>query len=119
MTKVNRSTDCGNSPKNKMVEDIAIALEMSDTNFLSAILDSEAIWNNWDGCETVGESIPGELHGQTKPDVLTIDHVMSHGRVGAVNGHAKRGRTQQRFCHVIEFTSTKYNKIRRVESYRG
>lgn len=119
MTTVNRSTDCGNSPKNKMVEDIAVALETGDTSFLSAILDSRAIWNYSDRSETSGENILNELHGQDKQDVLTIDRVISHGKVGAVNGHAKRGKTEQRFCHVIEFTSTKCNKIRRVESYRG
>ena len=119
MTNVNRSTACGNSPKNRMVEDIAVALESGDTRFLSAILDSGAIWNGADSGEVVGEDILSKLHGQGKQDVVTIDHVMSHGKVGAVNGHAKRGKIVQRFCHVIEFTSTKCNKIRRVESYRG
>lgn len=119
MTKVNRSTDCGNSPKNKMVEDIAVALETGDNNFLSAILDSGAVWNYSDRRAASGEDILSELHGQDKQDVVTIDHVMSHGKLGAVNGHAKRGKTEQRFCHVIEFTSTKCNKIWRVESYRG
>ena len=41
MTKLNRSSDCGNSPKNKVVEDIGIALERGDTEFLSSIIDSE------------------------------------------------------------------------------
>lgn len=119
MTEVNRSTDCGNSPKNRMVEDIAVALETGDTNFLSTILDSGAVWNYSGRREASGEDILSELHRQDKQDVLTIDHVMSHGKLGAVNGHAKRGKTEQRFCHVIEFTSTKCNKIWRVESYRG
>lgn len=119
MTNVNRSTACGNSPKNKMVEDIAVALETDDARFISAILDSGGVWNDADSGEVVWEDILSELRGQNKQDVVTIDHVMSHGKLGAANGHAKRGKTGQRFCHVIEFTSAKCNKIRRVESYRG
>lgn len=119
MTNVNRSTDCSNSPKNKLVEDIAVALETGDTHFMSALLDSGTVWHDAGSREILGEDIPGKLRGQDQPDVLTIDHAISHGKVGAVNGQARRGKTGQRFCHVIEFTSAKCHKIRRVESYRG
>lgn len=42
MARINRSTDSGNSPKNMVVEDIAVAIEMRDTGFLSTILDPGA-----------------------------------------------------------------------------
>ncbi len=119
MTKLNRSADCGNSPKNKMVEDIGIALEMCDTESLSTILDSEALWESSSSIKTHSEEILNALSTQGKPSSLTIDHVISHGKVGAVNGRAERSKGEQRFCHVIEFTSTKYNRVKRIESYGG
>lgn len=119
MTKLNRSTDCGNSPKNKMVEDIGIALEMRDTEFLSTILDPEAVWDSSSSIKTSAENILNALNTQHKPTVLTVAHVMSHGKVGAVNGQAERGKGEQRFCHVIEFTSTKCNRVKRIASYGG
>ncbi|WP_308365944.1 MULTISPECIES: hypothetical protein [unclassified Microbulbifer] len=117
MAQVNRSMDCGNSPKNKMVEDIAIALDTRDTDFLSSILDSEAVWSYVGGTATTSEAILDQVGVMNKPTSLTVDHVMSHGKVGAVNGNAKRGKSEQRFCHVIEFTSVKCNRVRRIESY--
>lgn len=117
MTRVNRSADCGNSPKNRMVEDIAVALETRDRAFLSGILEPEAIWNHVGGTVTTAEAIQDQVRALGKPTGLAIDCVMSHGKVGAVNGKVKRGKSEQRFCHVIEFTSVKCNRVRRIESY--
>jgi hypothetical protein len=119
MTKLNRSADCGNSPKNKMVEDIGIALERGDSELLSTILDSEAVWSYSSSITTSAEKILDTLRTLDKPAALTIDHVMSHGKVGAVNGCSERGRDEHRFCHIIEFTSTKCNRVKRIESYGG
>ncbi|MEN3158720.1 hypothetical protein ABC502_10085 [Alkalimonas sp. NCh-2] len=119
MTKLNRSADCGNSPKNKMVEDIGIALERRDAEFVSSILDYEAVWGYTGSITTTAEKILNTLSGLDKPAALTIDHVMSHGKVGAVNGFSERGKGKQRFCHIIEFTSTKCSRVKRIESYGG
>lgn len=116
MTKVNRSTDCGNSPKNKMVEDIGIALEIHDAEFLSTVLCDETEWN-YSGSKKAATEWRSRLGEKDKPASLTIDHVMTHGKLGAVNGCVQRGEIEQRFCHVIEFTSTKCNRVKRIESY--
>jgi hypothetical protein len=119
MTKINRSTDCGNSPKNKLVEDIGIAFELADTDFLSAILDFKAEWNYTNGSKITAEKVLATLTELDKPVSLTIDHVMSHGKVGAVNGKAKRRESEWRFCYVNELTTTKCNRIKRIESFGG
>lgn len=119
MVRVNRSANCGNSPKNKMAEDIAVALETRDIQFLSTILDSEATWNYVDGTVTPAEAILDHVGALNTPTSLTIDRVLSHGKVGAVNGDVARGKSKQRFCHVIEFTSVKCNQVCRIESYVG
>lgn len=102
-----------------MVEDIGIALEVRDTEFISSVLDSDAVWSYSSSINTTAEKILATLSMQNKPTVLTIDRVMSHGKVGAVNGHVERKQGEQRFCHIIEFTSTKCNQIKRIESYGG
>lgn len=119
MTKLIGSADCGNSPKNKMVEEIGIALEKRDTEFLASILDPEVVWGYSSSIRTTAENILDTLNTLDKPAALNIDHVMSHGKVGAVNGHAERSEGKQRFCHIIEFTSTKCNRVKRIESYGG
>ncbi|MDO3386090.1 hypothetical protein QWI17_09605 [Gilvimarinus sp. SDUM040013] len=119
MTRLNRSADCGNSPKNKMVEDIGIALEMRDAEYVSSILDSEAVWSYTSSITNAAEKILATLNSLDKPVALTIDHVISHGKIGAVNGFSEHGRGEQRFCHIIEFTSTKCNRVKRIESYGG
>ncbi|CAM3686057.1 nuclear transport factor 2 family protein [Rheinheimera salexigens] len=119
MARVNRSADCGNSPKNKMAEDIVVALETRDIEFLSTLLDSEATWNYVGGTVTTAEAILDHVGALNAPASVMIDRVMSHGKVGAVNGDAARGKSEQRFCHVIEFTSAKCNQVCRIESYAG
>lgn len=117
MTHINRSADCGNSPKNKMAEDIAIALETGDVDFFSSVLDEGALWNNASANLTAPEAILGKLNAMPKPATVTIDRVISHGKAGAVNGVVSRGRAERRFCHVIEFTSVKCSRVRRIETY--
>jgi hypothetical protein len=100
-----------------MAENIGIAIETRDTGFLSTILDSNAIWNYAKGSARTAEAILSELRILNKPSDLIIDHVISHGKVGAVNGHSTGSEGEQRFCYVIEFTSVKCNQVRRIESY--
>lgn len=119
MINVIRSTSCGNSPKNKMVEDIAVAIEVKDAEFLATVLDADAVWNCDNGATMSSEASLALLHSSDTRGDITIDCVMSHGKVGAANGIASRSKTAKRFCHVIEFTSVKCNRVRRIESYNG
>ncbi|RUO26528.1 hypothetical protein CWE09_07420 [Aliidiomarina minuta] len=102
-----------------MVENIAVAMEAKDTEFLSDVLDPETVWNDGIASLTSAEQILSQVSSRSGPDTVTIDHAMSHGKVGAVNGISINGEIEQRFCYVIEFTSTKCNRVRRLESYRG
>lgn len=119
MIQVNRSADCGNSPKNKIAEDIAVALETRNIEFVSTILDANATWNYEGGTVRTAESILNFLATLNTPLSITVDSVVSHGKAGAVNGETSREKGAQRFCYVIEFTSVKCNRICRIESYIG
>lgn len=119
MPKVNRSKDCGNSPKNKFAENIAIYIELSDSASLVEVLAQDAIWELADGASIKGDEVKGHIFASgEKPVSLTVDHVVTHGKAGAVNGtvEVKNG-VLKRFCHVIEFSNTKCDRVRRLVSY--
>jgi hypothetical protein len=48
---------------------------------------------------------------------VTIDHVVSHGKAGAVDGMIAFGRKRRAFCHVFEFGSAKGTHVNRIISY--
>ncbi len=48
---------------------------------------------------------------------LTIEHVISHGRVGAVNGAVQRGGKTNDFCDVFEFANAKAERVKSIRSY--
>ncbi|WP_306110300.1 MULTISPECIES: hypothetical protein [unclassified Roseovarius] len=117
MPRVIRSPDCGNSPKNRFVEDIAIALE-------TGIFDPEAFdpavtWETSSTRRIVGRTAVLEaLPAERAPAKVIVEHAISHGRVGAASGEVIRANGEtSRFCHVLEFTSLRANHVERVKSY--
>ncbi|WP_193164865.1 nuclear transport factor 2-like protein [Microbulbifer hainanensis] len=119
MVEIFGSRDCGNSPKNKFIEKIGIALEVGDPEFFGEVLSEGVVWELDDGSVAEGEYISRRIK-QIKNGItsINIDHVTSHGKVGSINGYVRdRKGKKTHFCHVIEFTSVKCSKINRVCSY--
>ncbi|WP_319520237.1 hypothetical protein [uncultured Martelella sp.] len=115
--KINGSRDCGNSPKNRIVQDIAVAIETGDLPE-SAVTDS-TVWHRADGSKLKGAaSLRCALDEVLPADSIIVDHSISHGKAGAANGVSvlADGRTR-RFCHVVEFTSVKATTIAEINSY--
>jgi hypothetical protein len=122
MTVIIRSTDCGNSPKNRFVEDLEVTFARRDTGFLLNRVADDIHWNIFgetsirgkDALEQAIESIPQDR----EVTEITINHVVTHGKVGAVNGIIKRknDRTYE-FCSVYEFSNTKGTNVRDITSY--
>jgi hypothetical protein len=52
-----------------------------------------------------------------KATALTIAHVMSHGRSGAVDGVVVFGDKERAFCHVFEFGSAKGDDVSGITTY--
>ncbi|QIL89594.1 nuclear transport factor 2 family protein [Microbulbifer harenosus] len=119
MVEIIGSKDCGNSPKNQFVEKITVALETGDLEFLGEVLSDGAVWELADRSVMEGDSLRSHIQRCGKDVTLVkIDHVISHGKSGAANGHVqdKKGKILH-FCHFIEFTSAKCVVIKRVSSY--
>lgn len=119
MAKVNRSKDCGNSPKNKFAENIAVSIELGDSAFLIEVLSQDALWELPNGALIKRDEVKAQIDTcREKPVTLTIDHVVTHGKAGAVNGTVEqKSGALKRFCHVIEFSTAKCEKVRRIVSY--
>jgi hypothetical protein len=122
MTKVITSEDCGNSPKNIFVQDVTIALAQGDRTFVLNSVTDNIRWNIVGENAMEGrEDLAAELERtvQAKPAELVVDHVVTHGKAGAVNGTLKLKSGQViAFCNVYEFTNAKAETIQQITSYK-
>ncbi len=122
MTDVIRSGDCGNSPKNILVESLSIALATGDIAGVGAATVGDVQWRIVGnepvaGAAEVAEALRAEI--RRKPRRVVIGHVMTHGRAGAVNGTVEfAGGKHREFCDVFEFSSAKGTHVSRITSYR-
>ena len=121
MTKVITSEDCGNSPKNIFVQDLTIALAKVDSKFLLDNVTDDIRWNRIgdkliQGKDDFAEALEGIK--KDKADQLTVHHVATHGKAGAVNGttQLKDGKTYA-FCDVYEFSNSKGIAVKEITSY--
>lgn len=119
--KVIRSADCGNSPKNLLVQSLAAAIETGNASSFSRCVSDDVVW-----------AVPGRRSFQGKATALAylktrkpgsgtrvlIRHAISHGRSGAGNGDVSLESGLSRgFCHVIEFSSARGDRISGIFSY--
>ncbi len=121
MTKVIVGEDCGNSPKNLLLEKLTIAFATGESEFiLNSITDDIRL--NLVGREAIQgrEDFTRALERITDDEVveLTIRHVVTHGKAGAVDGRRllKNGKIYA-FCDVYEFKGAKGTHISEMTSY--
>jgi hypothetical protein len=118
MTAIQRSADCGNSPKNSLLEELTIALETADVPVINTLVTGQIVWNRIGQASIAGiDAIRDALDPTPKLDEISILHVVSHGRAGAVNGTTRSAAGEVAFCHMFEFTNTKGDKVRSIDSY--
>lgn len=121
MTEINRSGDCGNSPKNQLVEDVSVALATADVDALANRVTDEVRWEVVGGLTTRGRSeleSTVERSSREEPTVVTVEHVVTHGKAGAVSGRVEFGQRTREFCDVYEFSNARGTHVRSIKSYR-
>jgi hypothetical protein len=121
MTKIIISEDCGNSPKNIFVQDITIAFANGDSKFILSHVTDEVRWNIIGDQRIEGKDRLAEALDKMKKDpveVLTIRHIATHGKAGAVDGtlRSENGRLRA-FCNVYGFSNSKGSAIKEIASY--
>ncbi|WP_147124429.1 nuclear transport factor 2 family protein [Shimia ponticola] len=116
MVDVTGSRDCGNSPKNAFAQAVGVAIESGE--FLHDAFTADMIWESPNGEVHGSDAIIAALAKVEKPDLIVVEHAITHGKVGATSGVATLASGhKRRFSHVIEFVNTKANKIARVKTY--
>jgi hypothetical protein len=121
MTRISISKDCGNSPKNLFLQKMTLAFAKSDQKFLQASLTEDIYWNVLGEKITQGrENLLEKLHWfDDELEELTVQHALTHGKVGAVDGKVKLNTGKNyAFCDVYEFTDTKGTRVKVIVSYR-
>jgi hypothetical protein len=118
MTEIRTAGNCGNSPKNQLLHDLAIALASADTPRLAAIVTEDVRWLPVGNKPVSGTDAFCRAVTRFGPaTAITIEHVVSHGKAGAVNGVVEFGRKQRAFCLVVEFNSAKGSEVSKITSY--
>ena len=121
MTKVIISEDCGNSPKNIFIQELTIAFAKGELKFLLKSISDEIRWNRVGDQVIEGKDrFAEELEERKKEAVaeLSIHHIATHGKAGAVDGILKfnNGKTWA-FCDVYEFGNSKGTNVAKIISY--
>lgn len=111
MTRITRSADCGNSPKNAAVERVALVLE-GGAWFGDAFGDA-VVWTRADGSEIAGcDAIRAAR--RSAPAAIRVDHAIAHGKIGAVSGVTDG----EAFAYIMEYTSAGMKELAAVNSFR-
>ncbi len=121
MTRIVRSGNCRNSPKNQLVEDLAVALLTGDRQAVSGLVTDDVQWTTVGGEAVQGRQALGDSLQGVEPagiEELVVLHVVTHGKSGAVDGTIVDGGRQQGFCHVFDFANTRGSTVQRITSYR-
>ena len=122
MTKVIIHEDCGNSPKNIFVQEITIAFAKGDTKFLLDRVKDDICWKLVGDKRIQGKGDFAQALEERKrypAEELTIHHIATHGKAGAVDGTLtfKNGK-RRAFCDVYEFSNSKGTSVKEITSYR-
>lgn len=118
MTRIELSGDCDNSPKNKLLQDLTVAIARNDLERIAQIVTEDVDWVPIGRKSVTGVSSLCQRISRVGPATrLTIDRVMSHGKSGAVNGEVTYRKSNRAFCFVFEFANAKGQAVKRITSY--
>lgn len=121
MTKVIIREDYGNSPKNVFVQELTIAFAKGDTKFIQSNVTDDVRWVIVGDSLVEGKGKIVEMLKQLKNDKvveLTIQHIATHGKAGAVDGRLKfKNGKKVAYCNVYEFSNSKGTSVKEINSY--
>tara|TARA_B100001179_G_C18472188_1_gene351907 strand:- start:193 stop:546 length:354 start_codon:yes stop_codon:yes gene_type:complete len=112
MAKISHSADCGNSPKNKAVADLAIAIEGGPWS--DQPIGDETVWVTANSKSLKGLEAIKEVAEKRQPKSISIERVATHGKVGAASGISDG----QSFAHIITFSSASAKEVAAIDSFR-
>ena len=110
--QISRSKDCGNSPKQKLIQDLAIAIGCANLELVEQVVAENVSWHQSGRAVIYGKAdVLRALKRFGPVDTLEIVDVVSHGKKGAVRGSYTVSRKRRSFSHFFEFTNTKCTEV--------
>ena len=121
--RIQRSGTCGNSPKNTVLEDLAVALFLGDVASITALTTGGVTWRSPGQPLADGRVAVLDAATRARPSTtstLVIQHVVSHGRAGAVTASltVPNGRASD-FCLFFTFANAKGSAVDTIMTYRA
>lgn len=121
MTTITVEADCGNAPKKRALRDLNVAFAENDAEFILDSVSDDVEWTvvgdrELRGKDELADALEQMADGEAT--ALTVDHVVTHGATGAVDGTLEfdDGETYA-FCDVYEFDGhAKDAKVRTTTS---
>jgi hypothetical protein len=118
MTELQLNKNCGNSPKNQLLQELTVAMALADVERLSDLVTADVQWTQMGRMPVSGsQSVCRALARLGRATALKIDHVISHGSSGAVDGVVVFRRKRRAFCHVFDFASAKGTGVSGITTY--
>lgn len=101
-----------------MLQDLTIALSRADFLRIRERVSEDILWTvpgrkPVNGVDAFCKAIT--RHGLATS--LDIQHVISHGKAGAIDGVVQFGNKRRAFCHVFEFSSAKGGRVKSITTY--
>jgi hypothetical protein len=118
MTKLQLSEDCGNSPKNQLLQELTVAIAKADIERILAFVTADIQWSPVGRKPISGaQSVSRALVRLGPATSLKVCHVVSPGRSGAVDGIVAFGKKTRAFCHIFEFGRAKGTDVSGITTY--
>lgn len=84
-TEVHRSEDCGNSPKQRLLEDVSVAIACADIASVEALSLPDLVWEKVGRKPLRGlEAVASSIAKDGPASEVSIQRVVSHGRTQCV-----------------------------------
>ena len=118
MTRVETTTERRNPPRDQLLKELTIAFARADVARISELVAKEIRWMPAGGKPVEGREAFGRAITRYGPATkLTIEHVVSDEKVGAVDGIVEFGQKRRAFCFVFEFSDIGGTKVSGITSY--
>ncbi len=118
MTNIRLSGDCGNSPKNRLIQEFTLAIARADAGRIEELATRDIQWLSVGRKPILGaQSVCRALTRLGPATSIDVHHVISHGRSGAVDGTVAFGGKRRGFCHVFTFGSAKGTNVSAITTY--